>query len=210
MGYWALSVVDSNPPQVRRGQNEMRGHHRSVEQLSFQHAPQNQGLKRIREQTTPLVTEHPVRLDIHCQKGTSEMLAPHCLHCTVFVLQRKHFTSINCHICSWAIYSFSLPGINPEPLVYCVTESWGRSSWRVSKLSWQSQQQEAQIPTASVCSESRHISAPQTDPLHADLCRAKISSAWQHTMGRTGFSTGDVLHPTGLNCSHLIITNSKL
>lgn len=72
----------------------MRGHHWSVQQLSFQHAPQNQGLKRIREQTTPLVLERPVRLDIYRQEETNEMLAPHCLHCTVFVLQRKRFTSI--------------------------------------------------------------------------------------------------------------------
>lgn len=140
-------------------------------------------------------------------KETSETLAPHCLHCLVFVLQRKHFTSVNSPICSWAIYSFSLPGINPEPLIYCVSESWRRSSWRVSKLPWQSQPQGAQTPTGSMalgplCSPNRPPSPWPT--------RTPMPSAWWHAMVRTWFSTEDTLHQAGLNCSHPVVTDNKV
>lgn len=54
----------------------MGGHHWSVEQLSFQHAPQKHGLKGIREQTTPLGIERCVRLDIYWQKKQVRRLHP--------------------------------------------------------------------------------------------------------------------------------------
>lgn len=132
-------------------------------------------------------------------KETSEMLAPHCLHCPLFVLQRKHFTSVNSPICGWAIYPFSLPEINPEPLMYCATESWQRSCWRVSKLPWQSQLQGAQTPTASTGLGTPLL--PKATPM---------PSAWRHAMVRTWFSTEDMLHQAGCNRSHPVVTDNKV